>query len=88
MTYEDEIKIQRKKIDDLDEKILVKIAERMKIAQDVGKIKKEHGKQSLDEDREKEIIKKIRKMAELQELDSKKIERIFNEIINLCRNSE
>ncbi len=88
MTYEEEIQSQRDKIDRIDEEIIKKIADRVKVAKKIGGIKKRYKTKSLDKTREEDIIEGVRSLAVKEGIEPEKIENIFSEIINLCREEE
>ena len=64
MNLEDLLGAARKKINTIDEEILALLCDRLKISDEIGKIKKEMGKAVFDESREQELLEKIRKIAE------------------------
>jgi len=79
-----ELKRKRKEIDRIDQKLLILLNQRLRIAQEIGKIKKETGKKIYDPKREKEILEKlkIKNKGPMKEEDLKKV---FNIIIKVCR---
>ena len=79
-----ELKKKRKEIDLIDQKLLILLNQRLRIAQKIGKIKKEMGKKIYDPEREKEILEKlkIKNKGPMKEEDLKKV---FNIIIKVCR---
>jgi len=81
------LKGKRKKIDLIDRKLLPLLNQRLRIALECGKIKKEMGKKIYDPKREKEILEKLslRNRGPLKEDDLKKI---FAIIIKACRQSQ
>ena len=88
MTYEEEIKPYREKIDRLNEEIIEKIANRQTVAIAIGEIKKKYSKPVVDMSREKAILERIRKKAPAQGLNPDALERVFKEIIQLCTEAE
>jgi len=88
MTYEEEIKPYREKIDRLNDEIIEKIADRQKAAIAIGEIKKKYGKPVVDRSREKAILERIREKAPAQGLNPDALERVFKEIIQLCTEAE
>jgi len=81
------LRSRRRKIDDIDRKLLPLLNQRLRIALECGKIKKEMGKKFYDPKREKEILEKLRlrNRGPLAEDDLKKI---FAAIIKVCRQSQ
>ena len=81
------LKMRRKKIDEIDQKLLSLINHRLHIVSEIGKLKKGMGKKIYDPSREKEILKNLNLNNEgpLKERDLKKI---FTTIIEVCRRSQ
>lgn len=77
----------RKQIDLIDRKLLTLLNRRVRIAMQVGKIKKEIGKKIYDPRREKEVLEGLRRKNKgpLNEEDLKKI---FVTIMRTCRKSQ
>jgi len=78
----------RKKIDQADEKIVRLIAERIKIAEEIGGIKKEQGKQIEDVSREQVVLKNIMSVAEEENLNPEDITRIYRQIMSMAKSVE
>jgi chorismate mutase len=78
---------RRRKIDLIDRKLLPLLNQRLCIALEIGKIKKQMGTRIYDPKREKEILEKLslRNRGPLTEDDLKKI---FAAIIKVCRQSQ
>jgi len=78
------LKKKRKEIDLIDQKLLTLLNQRLRIAQEIGKIKKEMGKKIYDPKREKEILDGLKRKNKgpLKEEDLKKI---FTTIMKACR---
>jgi chorismate mutase-like protein len=83
----DEIAGWRKKIDDIDARLLELLNERAQCAMGIGEIKMARGLKIHDQNREKTVLAHI---AELNKgpLDNNSIQRIFKYIIEECRNIE
>ena len=81
------LKENRKKIDLLDHKLLTLLNQRLRLATEIGKIKKEMGKKIYDPGREKEVFEGLRRKnrGPLKEEDLKKI---FATIMKACRKSQ
>ena len=84
MTYEREIEALRKEINRLNMEIVEKLAERVEAAKQIGDVKKKHGKPVVDKSREAKVYQQIRKLAESENLDPLKVEKVFKEIVELC----
>lgn len=85
MTYKNEIRIQRVKIDKIDERIVKEIAKRVKLAKKIKSIKKKYHAPILDKSREEEVIKKVRALAKENKINPKRMASIFGGIIRLCK---
>jgi chorismate mutase len=81
------LKKNRKEIDLIDQKLLILLNHRLRIALEIGKIKKEMGKKIYDPVRKKEILDRLKRKNKglLKEKDLKKI---FTTIMEICRRSQ
>jgi chorismate mutase/prephenate dehydratase len=81
------LKEKRKTIDLIDQKLLTLLNQRLRIALEIGKIKKEMGEKIYDPKREKEVLKKLKSKNKgpLKEEDLKKV---FTTIMKVCRKSQ
>jgi len=81
------LKTKRKEIDLIDQKLLILLNQRLRIVLEIGKIKKEMGKNIYDPVREKEVLEKLKRKNKglLKEEDLKKI---FATIMKMCRKSQ
>ncbi|WP_457754722.1 chorismate mutase [Thermococcus sp.] len=64
----------RKRIDEIDEQIIELLEERVRIAKEIGEIKRELNLSIRDEKREKEVLKRVGKFKE-----------VFEKIVEVCR---
>jgi chorismate mutase len=80
----DEVQQLRKKVDEVDERILNGLGERAKICKTIGLFKKKKGMQIRDVDREDEIYKRVKQKAVQFHLDPLQVEAVFREIVNMC----
>ncbi len=64
----------RKRIDEIDEQIIRLLEERVRIAKEIGAIKRELNLPIRDEEREEEVLKKAGKFRE-----------VFEKIVEVCR---
>jgi chorismate mutase/prephenate dehydratase len=78
----------RKKIDETDDRIVRLIAERIKIAEEVGEEKKKQGKQIEDLSREQIVLKNVKDIAKKEKLNPGDIESIYRQIIAVSKNME
>jgi len=85
------LKRKRKKVDLIDRKLLSLLNQRLRIALEIGKIKKQMGKKIYDPKREKEILERLRLRLRSRNkalLKEKDLEKIFSIIIKVCRRSQ
>jgi chorismate mutase/prephenate dehydratase len=78
----------RKKIDDADASIVKLIAERMRIAREIGAEKKKRGKQIDDREREKRVWENIKSIARDENISQEVIERIYKQIVTACKRTQ
>jgi chorismate mutase/prephenate dehydratase len=82
------LKGKRKKIDLIDRKLLSLLNQRLRIALEIGKIKKQMGTKIYDPKREKEVLERLRlrlRSRNKGSLKEKDLEKIFRTIISVCR---
>lgn len=75
----------RRKIDDTDANIVKLIAERMRIAQEIGEEKKKQRKRIDDKEREKRVWENIKSIARDENISQEVIESIYREIVMACK---
>jgi len=75
----------RERISAIDGQILKLLAERAAVAKEIGKVKREQGKPVVDRKREKEVYERVKFYAEGLGLNPGDCEKIFREIVRLCR---
>ncbi len=75
----------RKKIDEADAKIARLLAERIRIAEEMGKEKEKQGKQIEDREREKAVLGKVRSIACQENISQEAIEGIYRQIITISK---
>jgi len=78
----------RKKIDEADAKIAQLIAERIKIAQEIGKEKQRQGAQLEDREREKKVLENVRRIARDMNLNQEDIESIYQQIVTVSKRKQ
>jgi chorismate mutase/prephenate dehydratase len=75
----------RRKIDDTDANIVKLIAERMRIAQEIGEEKKKQRKRIDDKEREKRVWENIKSIARDENISQEVIESLYREIVMACK---
>jgi len=78
----------RKKIDSIDAEIVRLIADRIKIAREIGGEKRSQGRQVNDQAREKRVLSHITGLAQIENIDQEAIENIYQQIITVCRRTQ
>ena len=78
----------RKKIDEADTKIVKLIAERMRIAQEIGKEKGKQRKQVEDVVREKRVLQNVRRIAREESINQEEIEDIYKQIVAISKSAQ
>lgn len=78
----------RKRIDEADQKIVRLVAERIRIAGEIGDIKKEQGKKIEDAAREQIVLKNISDIARDEGLNPDDITRIYRQIMAMAKSKE
>ena len=76
----------RKRIDEADADIVKLIAERIRIAGEIGKEKEKQGKQIEDVEREKRVLENIRHIAREENIGQEDIEAIYRQIVTISKN--
>jgi chorismate mutase/prephenate dehydratase len=85
--FSQRLRDRRRKIDLVDRKLLPLLNQRLRIALECGKIKKEMGKKFYDPKREAEVLERLR-MENRGPLKEEDLEKIFRAIIGVCRRSQ
>ena len=75
----------RNKIDGIDEDIVKLIAERVKLAAEIGEIKKQNGLPVEDVRRERGVIDRVRELANAGGLPPDDVEKIYRRIVTAAR---
>jgi chorismate mutase len=81
------LKKKRKEINLLDLKLLTLLNQRLRMALEIGKIKKEMGKKIDDPRREKEVLERL-KLKNKGPLKDDDLKKIFTTIMKVCRKSQ
>jgi chorismate mutase len=74
----------RKQVDDVDDRILKALCERVKICKAIGEAKKKQGLPVKDSDRENAVYRRVKEKAVKLGLDSRQVEAVYREIVNIC----
>ena len=75
----------RKKIDQLDDKIVRLIAERMRIAGEIGLEKSHQSIQIEDITRERNVLDSVRRIAREEKINQEEVEKIYQQIVVLSK---
>ena len=75
----------RRKIDETDARIVRLLAERIRIAEEIGKEKNKRGKQAEDKGREKVVLEKVKGIAQEENISPESIESIYRQIVTVSR---
>ena len=74
----------RKRVDEVDDQILIALCERVKVCKAIGDAKKNQGMPVRDLSRENEVYKRIKEKSAKLGLDSGQVEAVYREIVNMC----
>ncbi|MCW3994568.1 MAG: chorismate mutase [Candidatus Bathyarchaeota archaeon] len=80
----DDLTELRRKIDQLDDQVLLALSERVKVCRAIGEVKKKQGMPIRDALREKEVYNRIKQRAVEFGLDAGQVEALYHEIVNMC----
>ncbi len=75
----------RKKIDEIDAKLVELIGERIKLAEEIGRGKKEESRLIEDRERELKVMRNVRSLARDKNVSPSDMENIYRNIIDACR---
>lgn len=79
-----EIDALRKKIDDIDERILLLLKKRAEVSRKIGSIKKKNGLPIRDRTRESRLYAHLRYKAERLGLSADLVETLYRGIVAMC----
>ena len=85
------LKENRMKIDLIDQNLFGLLNQRLRIALEIGNVKKEMGIKIYDPGREKEVLERLRlrlRSRKKQPLKERDLKKIFATIIRVCRRSQ
>lgn len=78
----------RDRIESLDRDIVDRIAERVALAEQIGRAKREHGLPTLDPGREAAVIRRATDMARDAGVEEEAVRDIFWHLVGLCRRAQ
>ncbi len=78
---------KRKELDLINQKLLTLLNQRVRVALEAGKVKRELGKKIYDRKREIEILERL-KQRNKGPLKEKDLRKIFTTIMKVCRQSQ
>jgi chorismate mutase/prephenate dehydrogenase len=78
----------RKKVDEIDEKILCFLKERVEVCKSIGAIKRAHGIPIRDYQREDEVYTNIVRKASELELNPQKVRAIYRKIMAMSAHAQ
>jgi chorismate mutase len=88
VTYEEEIGQLRDEINRLNVEIVKRLADRVRVAMEIGAVKLRYGRSIVDRSREERVYLQVRALAEKAGIDSGGVEKVFREIVVLCTRAE
>jgi chorismate mutase len=78
----------RSKIDEIDNRLVRLIAERIRIAGEIGKKKYEQNKQAEDRAREKVVMENVTRIAREEKVNAEDVAIIYQEIIAASKRTQ
>ncbi|MFH1382535.1 MAG: prephenate dehydratase [Chloroflexota bacterium] len=75
----------RQKIDKVDAQLIKLIAERIRISEEIGRTKKASGQPVTDNNREKVVIDKVKKLARAEKINPADIENVYRQLIRMSK---
>jgi len=82
------LEVLRKNIDETDAKIIRLIAERIRIAEEIGREKRKQGKQIQDVNREERVLKNVRKVSQEENINPEDLESIYRQIVTVSKSAQ
>ncbi len=80
----EDLQTLRKRVDEIDEKILKALSERVEVCRQIGEVKKQQGLPVRDQSRETKVYSKVKEKAANFQLEPSQIEAVYREIVNMC----
>jgi len=87
LDFSKKLKKKRKEIDLIDQKLSNLLHQRLRIALEIGKMKKERREKVYDPRREKDILKKLNRKNK-GPMKKEDLKKIFRMIMKVCRKSQ
>ena len=78
----------RKQIDEADASIVKLVAERIRIAQEIGREKNKQKTQIEDREREKNVLENVRRIAQEKNLNPEEIEDVYQQIVAISKRQQ
>jgi chorismate mutase/prephenate dehydratase len=78
----------RKSIDETDARIVKLIGERLKIAEEIGKRKRERGQEIEDKAREGKVLAHVKNLAKKENISPETVESIYRQIVRISKNMQ
>ncbi|HUS77821.1 MAG TPA: chorismate mutase [Patescibacteria group bacterium] len=78
----------RERINGLNEEIVELLAKRAEVAKSIGETKRSLGLPVVDWTRETVVYEQVRALALRHDLNENDVERVFQDIVNLCTNAQ
>jgi len=78
----------RRKIDEADSQIVRLIAERLRIAEEIGKNKREQGNKIEDKERERVVLDHVRSLAQKENINAEDVENIYQRIVRISKSRQ
>ncbi|MFC2031851.1 prephenate dehydratase [Chloroflexota bacterium] len=75
----------RKKVDEIDTRLVELISERINMAAEIGGEKRKQGKQIDDNEREGTVLEHVRSLAQCKRISEEDIEIIYQQIMRVCK---
>jgi len=75
----------RKKIDEIDARIVRLIAERIRTTEEIGREKRQRGQQIEDAEREERVLNNVTSIAREENINQQDIESIYRQIVNTSK---
>ena len=75
----------RRKIDETDAQIVRSIAERIRIAEEIGKGKREKRQQVEDKEREVMVFENVKRIAQEEKVNQEDMHNIYRHIVTACK---
>jgi len=88
VSYEEEVEVHRRLIDDLNVELVGLLRRRVDAALKAGRVKRRHGRPVRDPAREEAVLGQVRTLAAGRGLDPDGIERVLRDVIRLCVEAE